>query len=87
MWHFPQGETQYRTPLLIDSTLEVAKPFENQLQSQGRSDEYESVIEKLKELHKYFDRSSNPRIKNRDTYELKEDVHKALRDWNGEMLS
>ena len=64
----------------IDTILEAAKPFETQLQSQGRSDEYESVIEKLEELRKYFDGSSNPPIKKRDAYKLREDVHKALRD-------
>ena len=66
----------------IDTILEAAKLFENQLQSQGCSDEYESVVEKLETLRNYFDGPSNPSIRKQDAYRLREDVYKALRDWN-----
>ena len=70
----------------INNILNVVEKFENQLQSSGRSDEYQSVINKLEELRNYFSEYPNSRITKKDAYRLRVDVLKKVREWNNGTL-
>ena len=75
------GENGY-----IDRILKAIERFKNPLQLEGRNDEYQSVIDKLKELEKYFHEYPNTSIRKQDAYKLRDDVYKQVRKWNNGTL-
>ena len=70
----------------IDQILKTIERFKDPLQLEGRDDEYQSVINKLKELEKYFHEYPNASIRKRDAYKLRDDVYNQIRKWNNGIL-
>ena len=71
------GEHSY-----IDQILKSIERFKNPLKLEGRSGEYQSVVDKLTVLKKYFEEYPNTSITKQDAHKLEDYVFKQVPKWN-----